>query len=282
MDTMTVSQGFGLQEVITIRDYLDNPITTYTGLESLSGSVRAGRAINPSVSGQGFLFTPTWGDASQGTVNVNLTSAQTATISPGQYLIQVGLADKSADFYEGYLVVTYSAGLSVLPPTYCTYDDILIFAPWIQRLQSETGVAGFALERGQARAWLDNVIIQHSSWMFLNPTIGQPGFMPQSMFPAMINQPPNLWLREQLNLNYLVRRQNVVEITAKKSLYFIGRAQLDYLNEKQEKLALWFGSDADNMASALRAEITLGVSDPNNQDIWPSVTVDCGRSSLRG
>lgn len=282
MDTMAVSQGFALQESITIRDYQDNPITTYTGTEAMSGAVRAGRAMDPTVAGQGVVFTPTWGNPAAGTVNVQLTAVQTASLPPGQYLIQVGLTDKSADFYEGFLVVSYSAGLSVLPPTYCAYDDLLTYAPWIMKLQTEVQVAGFAVERGLSRAWLDNVIVQHSDWMFLNPQIGQPGFMPLAMFPAMINRPPNLWLREQLNLNYLVRRQQVIEITAKKSIYFICRSQLDALNEKQERLAMWFGTDVDRMACTLRAEITLGVADPVNQDIWPSVTVDCGRSSLRG
>lgn len=282
MDTMTVSQGFTLNEIITVRDSSDNPIVTYTGGEVLSGTVRAGRAMDPKIAGQGLVFTPTWAQVNAGTVNVVLSAAQTDTLPPGQYLMQVGLADNSANFYEGWLVVNYSAGISVLPKTYCSYDDLLTYAPWITRLQTEFQVAGFAIERGLARAWLDNVIVQHSSWMFLNPTIGQPGFMPMSMFPAQINQPPNLWLREQLNLDYLVRRQNVLEISTKKSLYFIGRSQLETLSDKQERLALWFGADADNMANALRAEITLGVADPNNQDVWPSVMVDCGRSSLRG
>jgi hypothetical protein len=277
MDTMTVSQGFALQETITVRDYQDNPVVTYTGSESMSGSVRPGRTVLPSLT-----FTPTWGNPAAGTVNVSLTAAQTLTLDPGQYLIQVGLADKSADFYEGYLVVSYSAGTAVLPPTYGTYDDLLAYAPWIMKLQSETQVAGFAIERGLARGWLDNVIVQHSNWMFLTPQIGQSGFMPMAMFPAMINQPPNLWLRQQLNLDYLVRRQSVIEITAKKAVYFICRPQLDALNDRQERLAAWFGSDADRMASALRAEITLGVAHPNNTDAWPSVTVDCGRASLRG
>lgn len=282
MDTMTVSQGFALVETITIRDYQDNPIVTYTGTEGLAGAVRAGRAMDPTIAGQGLVFTPTWGNPAAGTVNVQLTAVQTATLAPGQYLIQVGLADKSADFYEGFLVVSYSAGISTLPPIYCAYDDLLTYAPWITKLQTEVQVAGFAIERGLARSWLDNIIIQHFNYMLLTPQIGQPGFMPLAMFPSNINQPPNLWLREQLGLNYLVRRQNVVEITAKKSLYFIGRSQLDALNEKQERLALWFGQDADRIARALRAEITLGVADPNNQDTWPSITVDCGRSSLRG
>jgi len=283
---MSVSQGFALDEIVTIRDSTDAPIVTYAGTETLAGSVRAGRAMDPTVSGQGLTFTPTWRSAGAGTVNVNLTAAQTATLNPGQYLVQLGLSDKSANFFEGYLVVSYSSGLSVLPPTYNTYDDILSYAPWITKLQTEMQVAGFAIERGLARSWLDNVIIQHSNWMFSNPQIGQSGFMPQSMFPGQINQPPNLWLREQLNLNYLVRRQNIIEITSKKSLFFIGCSQLEAMSDNQRKLAAWFGREADQMALSLRAEITLNsaynaTASLSNDDIWPSVTVDCGRSSLR-
>jgi hypothetical protein len=295
MDTMTVAQGFTLIETITIRDYQDNPITTYTGTEVLSGAVRAGRALNPAVAGQGVVLTQpanlTWGNPAAGAIVVQVSASQTATLNPGQYLIQVGLTDSggnNVDVYEGYLVVSYSAGTSILPPTYNSFDDLLVYAPWVQKLQTEVQVAGFAIERGLSRSWIDNIIVQHSNWMFLNPQIGQPGFMPLAMFPAMINQPPNLWLREQLNLNYLVRRHHVIAATAKKALYYIGRSQLDAMNEKQERLALFFGRDADKLVSSLRAEITLGVpydpTKPNNgnEDTWPSVTVDCGRSSLRG
>lgn len=238
--------------------------------------------MDPTVSGQGVVFTPTWGNPAEGTVNVALTAAETATLDPGQYLIQVGLADKSADFFEGFLVVTYSAGLSSLPATYCAYDDLLSYAPWIMKLQSENQVAGFAIERGLARGWLDNIIIQHFQGGFMDPQIGQPGFMPMRLFPAATNQPPNLWLREQLGLDYLVRRQAVVEISAKKSIYFICRSQLDAIGERQERLAVWYGEDANRMACSLRAEVTLGVAHPSNTDTWPSLTIDCGRQSLRG
>lgn len=288
MDTMTVSQGFALNEVITIRDYQDNVITTYTGSEALSGNVRPGRAVAPLLTLTSPSTGVSWASAGAGTVNVNLTAAQTATIAPGQYLIQVGLADFSADFYEGFLVVFYAAGAAVLPATYNSYDDLLTYCPWITRVQEYVQIAGFAIERGMARSWLDTLIINHFNYQFLSPQIGQPGFMPLAMFPAAINQPPNLWLREQLNLNYLVRRQKVVEACSKKSLYFILRPQLDALNEKQMRLGMWFGADADKMVCALRAEITLGVAydatKPNNgnEDTWPSLTIDCGRGSLRG
>lgn len=81
MDTMTVNQGFALNESITIRDSSDSVITTYLGTETLSGMVRAGRAM-PSV----LTFTPTWNrtPATDGIVNFALTSTQTLTLSPGQ------------------------------------------------------------------------------------------------------------------------------------------------------------------------------------------------------
>lgn len=279
MDTMTVSKGFALNEVITVRDYLDNPITSYLGTEVLSGTVRAGRAYAAEVT-----FAPTWLSASAGTVAVALTAAQTATLSPGQHMIQVGLADFSADFYEGFLQVTYSvgAGTATLPTTYCDFDDLLTYAPWIMNLQTQYQVAGFAVERGLARGWLDQVILNHSSSMFMNPQIGQPGFMPLSLFPAMNNSPPNLWLRQQLNLDYLVRRQSVIEMCAKRAIATICQSQLDVVNDKEQQFARRCERTSNAMASCLRAEITLGVAHPLNQDTWPSITIDCARSSLRG
>lgn len=292
MDMMSVTQGSTLNETITILNYLD-AAALYAGTEVLSGSVRIGRsfpAILPLVAATNLTWVAPVSPATTTNTFTLLIpggtgAGTTGSLPVGQYIIQVNVVASDANtyaVYEGFLTVDFGVGTDTTPTTYCSYQDLLTYAPWVQKLQTDTGTAGFVVERGLARAWLDNVLVQHSNWAFLHPQIGQPGFMPQAMFPATVNMAPNLWLREQLNLNYLVRRQNVIEITAKKSLYFIGRSQLDAMNEKQERLAMWFGADADRIVSALRAEITLGVADPNNADVWPSVVVDCGRGSLRG
>lgn len=286
MDTITVTMGRTLDQTITIMDSQDNPITTYSGTEALQGTIRPGRSITPNLT-----FTPTWLSPANGTVSIliNQTTWASASpaITPGQYLISLTLTENTTlnvyDIYDGLLVVNYAAGTDTLPATYCAYDDLLSYAPWIQKLQTEVQVAGFAIERGIARGWLDQVIINHFMYQFLGPQMGQPGFMPLNLFPSTTaNASQSLWLRDQLNLDYLVRRQNVVEITAKKSIYYVCRSQLDALNDKQERLATFFGADADRMALALRAEITLGTAHPNNADTWPSLVVDCGRASLRG
>ena len=277
MDTMTVTQGFALNQTIVVRDYQDNPITTYTGSEVLSGTVRPGRSYATEIT-----LVPTWAVPALGTVTVALTAVQTAALSVGQHLIQVGLADLSANFYEGFLVVEFGAGADTLPPTYCEFSDLLTYTSWIMNLQTRYQTAGFITERGLARQWLDQVIINHAGSMLMNPQIGQPGFMPLSLFPATTNPPQNLWLRQQLNLDFLVRRQQVIECTAKKAISFILQFQLDMVNDNERKLAYKFERDANAVACSLRAEITLGTAHPLNQDIWPSLTVDCSRSSLRG
>ena len=59
-------------------------------------------------------------------------------------------------------------------------------------------------------------------------------------------------------------------------------AQLSRLEEQEVELGRRFGRIAEQMAKGLRAELTLDVFAPDNLDVWPSITVDCGSASLRG
>lgn len=277
MDSWSIVQGYAGEWTITVRDEYDDPVTTYTGAEALAGTVGPGRSYAPS-----FTLAPTWLSAAAGTITVAISKDRSAALTPGQYRVNVGLADGSADFFEGSLVVEWGAGTDALPPTYCDYVDMLNYVPWLGKLQAEGMVAGFAPERGRAREWLDQIIINRFNYQSLAPSSGQPGFSPLSNFPSTAIAPPNLWLREQLNLDSLVRRQAVIEVVAKKAIYYVCRAQLSRLEEQEARLGAWFGREADGMVRSLRAEITLDVYHPNNLDTWPSITVDCGAASLRG
>lgn len=157
-DLMTVAQGLSCTWTITIRDAQGRPFLGYTGTEPLAGSVRFGRDHPPLV-----VLVPTWLDATLGTIKLPIPGSDTATLDVGRYLVQVSLADGSADLFEGYLSVQYSPGTAADLPVYGTYGDILDFAPWIEKLQKNTDTAGFIRQRNQARAWFDDLIQRHDT-----------------------------------------------------------------------------------------------------------------------
>ena len=103
---------------------------------------------------------PTWLDASDATIVVPIPADATAELVPGRYRLRVRLQDNSADLFEGELEVTDSPGTAVDPPTYCTFKDMLFFAPWVAQVQDLDGdEAGFVGERAQARCDIDDAII---------------------------------------------------------------------------------------------------------------------------
>lgn len=155
-DLMTVAQGLSSLWTLTIRGPSGAAYTGYTGSEPLSGSVRVGRDSPPLI-----VLDPTWIDATLGTIALPLPGAVTRALETGRYLVQVALADGSADLFEGFLQVNYSPGMASTLPVYGSYDDLLDRAPWIATLQKNTDLAGFARQRHQARAWFEDLVHRH-------------------------------------------------------------------------------------------------------------------------
>lgn len=157
-DLMTVAQGLSCTWTITLRDAQGRPFTGYTGTELLAGSVRSGRDSPPLI-----VLAPTWIDATQGLIKLPIPGSATAALDVGRYLVQVSLANGSADLFEGYLSIQYSPGTAADLPVYGTYGDILDCAPWIEKLQKNTDTAGFVRQRNQARTWFDDLIQRHDN-----------------------------------------------------------------------------------------------------------------------
>ena len=111
MDTWQVTPGTGAQWTLTVTGEDSNPITTYLGSEVLTGSIRPGRAVAPVAT-----LAPIWKDATHGLVSVPVPGLATAALAAGSYLVSVGLADSSADFFEGLLEVGYAPGDGHAPP----------------------------------------------------------------------------------------------------------------------------------------------------------------------
>jgi hypothetical protein len=155
-DLITVAQGLSSTWTVTIRGPSGAAYTGYTGAEGLTGTVRVGRDTTPLI-----VLAPTWLDATLGTIALPIPGAVTRDLETGRYLVQIALADGSADLFEGFLQVNYSPGTAAALPTYGSYGDLLDRAPWIATLQKNTDLAGFARQRNQARAWFEDLVHRH-------------------------------------------------------------------------------------------------------------------------
>ena len=153
---LAAARGIAAPFVITLRDDLGNPVTTYTGAEALAGVVWAGADQAPALS-----LAPAWLSASAGTIAVPLSASSTAILGAGRYRVQLKLADNSADLYEGFLEVSDSAGTAQAPTSYGSFDDLLDRAPWVEKLQRPTDLAGFARQRYLARNWFEDLLHRH-------------------------------------------------------------------------------------------------------------------------
>ena len=231
MDTWQVTPGTGAQWTITVTGEDSNPITTYLGSEVLTGSIRPGRAVAPVAT-----LAPTWKDAAHGLVSVPVPGLATAALAAGSYLVSVGLADSSADFFEGLLEVGYAPGADTLPPTYCGPDDVLDYCAWIGKLWTPRDLTGFARQRGRARSYLDDLLVSLWKWDATAPSVGQPGFGSWLMGGGQ-DPYPSKWLRDQLANNSLIVRDQTKEITAKLAIWYVCSPQLARMEEEEIQLA---------------------------------------------
>ncbi len=151
-----VAQGITEDFALQIVDRFGAPFTTYTGTEVLTGTVRLG-ADFPAI----FTITPTWITANAGTIAVVIDGDDTEDLDVGRYLIQITLADLSADLYEGWLEVTYSPGAAVALVSYGSHQDMLDMAPGVEKFARPTDLAGYAKQRQIARRWFEDLLHRH-------------------------------------------------------------------------------------------------------------------------
>jgi|SRR5579862_3550064 len=274
MDTFQIRRGEALPLTVQLSDDQGNPITTYTGSESLACVVWPG-------GDQAVTLTPAvaWISGPAGTISLLISPSQTTTTAEGRYWGKVTLQDESAGWLEAYgfaLDVLLAPGTAVAPPSYCSFPDLLKYGKvWLRTLQTEDDDAGFSQQCGRARSWLDDLII--AGWQVSYPIgVGDPGYG-AVLVGQNPGQLPSIWLRQQLDAGGLVMRDLVVEITAKKALSYICEGQIGSGNTAFDfaKLARYFHGEANELAKTLRAEIN---PDSNG---YPQFAVNLGQKSMR-
>jgi hypothetical protein len=255
MAQITTSAGTDADFEITLLDADGNRVTTYTAEDSLSGEIWAG-------DDQAVLLLPSvsWIDPAQGTIRLTIVGSQTALISPARYRVRIRINttdDRVIDAWESWLEITASPGSATAPKVYCTYNDLVLVAPWLATEQTVNDQAGFAEQRGLAREWLDSII--HRSFLH--------GIR-------------STYLQGLLDTDKLIVTPQVVEITAKRAIGTICANILSGAPGEKEsgyqRLSYRFLAEASALAMEFTAEVDT------DGDGEPELIVHCGKASIRG
>jgi hypothetical protein len=139
---------------LTLRDRLSKAITTYLGTETLTADCWPG-----DDEAAAFHPTATWINAALGTIQLAVSAAQSATLTPGMYdlllWITAGAADPVSRPIAGGLRVLRSPASATAPLTFCARSDMEDIYPRLDRLDSLPGHAtNFLRERAQATTWV--------------------------------------------------------------------------------------------------------------------------------
>jgi hypothetical protein len=144
---------------LTLRDQDDAAITTYTSGATLASSCWPG-------DDRANTFSPTaaWIDASLGTIRLSIAAAQTASLSPGIYNLQLSIAASGSTVKQNLpgLKLLPSPGSATAPKAYCSLQDLLrVFRPLSELQDLDSDQTGFAEQRGLARIWFDELLQRH-------------------------------------------------------------------------------------------------------------------------
>jgi hypothetical protein len=274
MEIYSIRQGEALEVRVTLLDDQGDPITIYAGTEPLSSPLWPGGNLQAAFNAQA-----TWVDGPSGTIDLTLPWTETATLAEGRYFGTVSLTDSSGQHLEAYryaVDVLPAQGTAVAPPAYCRLPDLLRHGRrWLRALQSEDVEAGFLDECGQARNWLDELVVARyptSAYAIL----GDAGYGSQ-IWGANPGALPNLWLRGILASGGLVVRPWVVEATAKRALSIVCKGQIGPKDGEIDyrTLGRMFETESSSIALASKAEICTDGSGV------PTFGINLGATSVR-
>lgn len=264
MDNLMVAQGSALTIQPPITDGNGNPITTYTGSETLTSKVWPGGA-QPAT----YTPAPTWVSPSAGTTQLIIPAADSTALSPGRYqvwcFIQPSMADPSC-YYQATLDVIQGPGTETPPTTYCAYSDLLRYGrSWLRQLQTGDDEAGFAEQLGRARSWIEDLAHAHYRVASMTIVVGA-----QAMGPRRSGTRSD-WLIQELAANTLILTDQIKEAAAKKALAYICESQVGVgqNSDQYARLARMYHSQSDYLGTCL----TLSLD--TNGDGYADVVIDC-------
>ena len=276
---ISVPVGVDYDVQVSLIDGNGNPVTIFTVSDTPFAEIWSGSSTPVAVTP-----TCTWVSAPAGTFTLNIVGSTTTNLSPGKYRLRYGVKPNGTGqtfaAQDVFVEFTASPGSQAALSSYCTYQDMLNYAPWIGSDQDVTDETGFAVQRNKARQWLERIIQRHNPASYWND-------FATTLFGYSIggsDQTVRNWqqtdpvLQGYLDSNYLRVNEQVIEITAKYALYLVANAQVGPNDQKTswQQLATDWYADAQREVKAYTAEIYL----PGNT-ISPVKVIPCGRVTIR-
>jgi hypothetical protein len=155
---LTVPRGADRSWTFELRDSADGSlIVDYGASDALDGAIWSGLDQSPLVT-----LAPAWIDPTLGQVGIALAAADLDTLAPGLYRIEAAVTHDGArlPFLDGALEITPAPGSAATLAVYGTLNDLLLYAPQIQKLQDPRAeLAGFLGERARARTWINEACL---------------------------------------------------------------------------------------------------------------------------
>ena len=148
METFAVRQGTAVSLAVTIANEA-GPLA-YLGTEPLAATLWAGDDQSSLAT-----LSPAWKDASQGVVEVTVPESVTTSLEPAAYLLSltVSTGGQTYEAWRAWIRVESGPGSAVKPVVWCSYDDMLLLASWLDDLQGASDTAGFLEHRARATEW---------------------------------------------------------------------------------------------------------------------------------
>lgn len=224
------------------------------------------------------VFTPStqWIDATNGRLQLTVSGAATANLTPGMYQLVVRVIPNGTTLkrrvFCGWLDLAYSPGTSTPPPTYCGYQDLLDYGgPWLRKLLVSEGLSGFLRQCARARSWLDDVIVDKyrpSLYRADLRTYGWAGF-------ANLESQSTIILG-YLRSNFLMVKDRTKEIVAHKAIGYICDQQISGSKDDPYVARAFFHHlTAEEMVKSYRAEIDI------NSDGYADLAFNLSVHSIR-
>jgi hypothetical protein len=253
----------------------------YQGTETLEVSAGYG-----DTRAAAFVGAATWDDAATGSVSIVFTPTVTAAATPCVYRIYLTVtAGSVVDRHQiALLRVLPTPGATAVSGTYCSFDDVLRFAPYVMDLIGSYPdmQSDLAEHRARARSWLDDAILSAYRpeqtgdwWGFDGNTIVRSG----SGWNTRGDVPPDMTMRGYLDDDMLVVRDKTKEITARMTLFYLMEPMLGGPNDKHtyHGLATYHRKMACSLLAGYVAEIDTSDPADGEPDRW----VRCGVFSSR-
>jgi hypothetical protein len=284
--TLQVAQGAARDWILQIHNAtpdgppwsVDNP-SPFRLTDLITTTLSAGQDQAPLLT-----LTPTWLDVVAATYTLSIDNAQSGAIVPSMYYATTAVArgGKSGEASRFRIQILSSAGTRLTGPVYCTFQQLVNYAAWIQDLQDTNDMAGFLGQRVRARSWLDDVLVSRyrPGGGYLLP--GDPGSGAYYVGAGSLNTSTK-WFRDILAANTgvdggtaLICHDQVIEIVCSYAIYLICRDEVSRRDDNPYiKLGSGFYRSASSMVKTLIAEVDT------NADGIGEYMINCGATSLR-